>query len=778
MLTGVIASVFAERLQRTVWQLAEAQRKTSAILEGVSDGFNTFDHEWRYTYVNTAAAKMVGKTREELLGKNLWEMWPQALDSPFGAAYHRALAENVPISVEAFYAEPLNRWFEVRCYPSTEGLTLFFTDTTVRKRTGEQLRLLESAVLQTSDGILIVKVSGEELCRPDPVFVNPALRHLTGFSLEELKNGSLPLLQRACLDPSLMQRPSDGGATKCPAHLEQLAYRKDGSGFWAEFNFMPLADERGNYTHCVWTVRDITERKHAEEAARLLTAIVESSDDAIISKNVDSVILSWNKAAERMYGYSAEEIVGRSISVLVPPDHPGEMPALLERLRVGETIEHYETEQARKDGQRLLVALTISPLRDAAQKITGLSVIARYITERKRAEKALQLSEERYRALAFVTSQIIWTTKANGEVDDMPMWRAFTGQSGDQVRGWGWIDGLHPDDRDRTVDIWSRSVENCSFYNTEYRMRRHDGEYRWMAVHGVPVLEEQGTIREWVGTCADITERKQAEEQIRRMNEDLERRVVERTAQWEASNKELEAFAYSVSHDLRAPLRAIDGFSRILLDEYAPDLPPDGQRYLNTVRKNALDMGQLIDHLLAFSRLSRQPLKKEPIDMAALVRQALEELAREQEGRRIEIGIGDLPPAEADPALLKQVLVNLLANALKYTRQRDPAKIEIGAIAQDGRPGATVYFVRDNGAGFEMQYAAKLFGVFQRLHRVEDYEGTGVGLALVHRIITRHGGRVWAEAALDQGATFYFTLPDPGGTETTKQELRSQPMRA
>jgi PAS domain S-box-containing protein len=602
---------------------------------------------------------------------------------------------------------------------------------------------------------------------------------MTGFSLEDLTQGALHQLQSPCANAHLVERPSDNSPVNCPVHLERQVYRKDGSEFWAEFNFMPLADKNGNYNHCVWTCRDITERKRAEETSLLLSSIVEYSDDAIISKNIDGIVLSWNKGAERMYGYTSEELVGQSISILVPTDHPDEFPKLMERLRLGETIEHYETERMRRDGQRIVVSLSVSPIKDSANKIVGASVIARDITEQKRAEKALRLSEERYRSLTIVTTQIVWTTNPTGEVEDMPMWRAFTGQSVDEVKGWRWIEALHPEDRERTADIWSRSVRNLSFYDTEYRMRRHDGEYRWMAVHGVPVLEDQGTIREWVGTCADITERKQAEEEIRRLNEDLERRVLERTAQWEASNKELEAFAYSVSHDLRAPLRAIDGFSRILLDEYAPDLPPDGQRYLNTVRKNALDMGQLIDHLLAFSRLNRQPMNKGSVDMRALVRQALDDLAREQEGRRIEIVIGDLPPCEADPALLKQVVVNLLANALKYTRQRDPAKIEIGAMPKNGKPDEpTVYFVRDNGAGFDMRYADKLFGVFQRLHRAEDYEGTGVGLALVHRIITRHGGRVWAEAAVEQGATFYFTLPEACGTEAAKHELRSQPMGA
>jgi light-regulated signal transduction histidine kinase (bacteriophytochrome) len=236
--------------------------------------------------------------------------------------------------------------------------------------------------------------------------------------------------------------------------------------------------------------------------------------------------------------------------------------------------------------------------------------------------------------------------------------------------------------------------------------------------------------------------------------------VRQRTAELEAANKELEAFSYSVSHDLRAPLRAINGFSRILLEEHAPYLSDDAQRYLHIVRDSAQEMGQLIDDLLIFSRLGRQPLTKQLVAPADIVRQVLEDLRSEREGRCVNLVIGELPVCQADPVLLKQVFVNLLANALKFTRRREVARIEIGCREVGGE---AVYFVKDNGVGFDMQYAPKLFGVFQRLHRAEDYEGTGVGLAIVQRVIHRHGGRVWAEAAVDHGATFAFTL---GGIPT------------
>lgn len=258
--------------------------------------------------------------------------------------------------------------------------------------------------------------------------------------------------------------------------------------------------------------------------------------------------------------------------------------------------------------------------------------------------------------------------------------------------------------------------------------------------------------------------------ELAQLNVELEQRVVERTAQLQSANQELEAFSYSVSHDLRSPLRTIDGFSKAVLEEYGSQLPTQAQHDMQSVREGAQQMGALIDDLLNFSRLSRQPLNRRTLDTAQLVHQCLEELRPQMQGRKIELRVEKLPPCWGDPSLLKQVWINLLSNALKYSSKRDPAIIEVGTVvvpvsgAFMGAPSMAstnheiAYSVRDNGVGFDMRYASKLFGVFERLHRAEDYEGTGVGLATVQRIIHRHGGRIWGEAAVDRGATFYFTV--------------------
>jgi two-component system sensor kinase len=247
-------------------------------------------------------------------------------------------------------------------------------------------------------------------------------------------------------------------------------------------------------------------------------------------------------------------------------------------------------------------------------------------------------------------------------------------------------------------------------------------------------------------------------EQVARSHQHLEAQVAQRTKALEGTNAELESFSYSVTHDLRAPLRAIHGFSRILLEDHNAKLDPEAQRLLGVIDQNTRRMGQLIDDLLAFSHLGRTDLSTGPVDMKELAQTVADEIQRNDNGRQgpLEIRIDPLPPARGDRGLLRQVMSNLLQNAAKFTRDRPSARIEVGSRADSGQ---TVYFVKDNGAGFDARYADKLFGVFQRLHSTEQFDGTGVGLAIVKRIVQRHGGRVWAEGAVNQGATFFFTLP-------------------
>jgi PAS domain S-box-containing protein len=381
------------------------------------------------------------------------------------------------------------------------------------------------------------------------------------------------------------------------------------------------------------------------------------------------------------------------------------------------------------------------------------------ITERKRADEALKESEARLKL--FITHAPAALAVFDRDMRYLAVsrrWLSDYGLGDGNIIGRSHVE-IFPEIPDRWKAVYDRGFAGEIVQADEDSFERADGSVQWLRWEVRPWPAADGTVGGIVLFTEDISERKHAEQALRQVHAELEERVVERTVQLEAANKELEAFSYSVSHDLRAPLRAIAGFSKILLKSYAEVLPAKAQDYLQDVHRNTLHMGHLVDDLLAFSRLSRQPVKKVTVVTGEIVRQCLNDLRGDHVGRQVDIRIGDLPPCLADPALLKQVWFNLLANALKYTNKREATIIEIGSRVGDDS-GKRTYFVKDNGVGFDMEYAHKLFGVFQRLHRSEDYEGTGVGLAIVQRIIHRHGGRIWAEAEPDRGATFSFSLEE------------------
>jgi PAS domain S-box-containing protein len=492
-------------------------------------------------------------------------------------------------------------------------------------------------------------------------------------------------------------------------------------------------------------------------AAAQLAAIVESSHDAIIGRDLRGIVTSWNAGAEMIFGYSAAEMIGHSLGRLIPRERQGEEAKILGPLKRGESVRHFETVRMRKDGSTLDVSVMISAIRDSTGRIVGTSKVVRDISQERRTEKALSASELRYRRL-FETAKdgiLILDAETGMVVDVNPFLVTTLGFSHEQFMAKAiWELGFFK-------DVWANAEKFAELREKEYVRyenlpletvdgRKIEAEF----VSNVYLVNGRKVIQ---CNVRDVTARRKAEEDVRRLNADLERRVIQRTAELGDANKELEAFSYSVSHDLRAPLRAMDGFSQAVLEDYGPQLPEEGRRGLQTIREEAQKMGTLIDDLLTFSRLSRLPLQKHKVNNDKLVRSVIDDLNAQQTGRQLSVHVGELPESVGDPALLKQVWINLLSNAFKYTRHHAVALVEVGCSRESGED---IYFVRDNGTGFDMRYASKLFGVFQRLHRAEDYEGTGVGLAIVQRIIHRHGGRVWADAAVNRGATFFFTL-DP-----------------
>jgi PAS domain S-box-containing protein len=509
--------------------------------------------------------------------------------------------------------------------------------------------------------------------------------------------------------------------------------------------------------------QEVIEVKQAKDALRLanetLQALIDYSPLAIIMLDLDAHILMWNNAAEKMYGWTPQEALGKFIPI-VPEDKLEEQQMIRENVIKGEVFTNLELERSRKDGSRIPIGLSIAPLRDSTGNVYALMSIATDITKRKEAEEALRESEERLRQIASSLREVIWLrdVKTRQVLYVNPAFEKLTGWTCESFYADPDIvaKSIHPEDKDRIIKALDQRLEGHSYFE-EHRIIRKDGNVCWVSSRSFPVQNEAGEVFRWASIMEDVTERKQTEEEIRRLNAELEERVLERTSQLEAANKELEAFAYSVSHDLRAPLRHIDGFLGLLRLENSTTLDTQSQHYMENISDAAKRMGLLIDDLLSFSRMGRQEMSKAQVDIANLVQEVIGEFSPETEGRHIKWKIADIPKVRGDQAMLKIVLVNLISNALKFTSKREDAEIEIGTMPDSDME--TIFFVRDNGVGFNMDYADKLFGVFQRLHHVDEFEGTGIGLANVRRIINRHGGRTWAEGKVNSGATFYFSLP-------------------
>jgi PAS domain S-box-containing protein len=399
-----------------------------------------------------------------------------------------------------------------------------------------------------------------------------------------------------------------------------------------EVEFVSNVYHEGDKKVVQCNIHDITDRKEAERAQMRLIAIEQASEDAIIGKDLTGVITSWNTAAEKMFGYLREEVIGKPINLIIPPGREHEEALFLARIAKGQTISHFETIRVKQDGTEIDVSITITPVLDVGGRVLGANKIARDITLLKRTMK-----------------------------------------------------------------------------------------------------------------------------EIRQLNTALEKRVNERTSELEAVNKELEAFSYSVSHDLRAPLRHINGFSKALLEDYSEQLDDEGKGHLNQICEASLEMGQLIDEVLELARITRSDMRRENFDISDLARSVANDVSKADAAKRkVAISIQDGLTAFGDKRLIGIALTNLLGNAWKFTSKKKTAAITFGF---DGMRTPPEFFVRDNGAGFDMAYADKLFGAFQRLHSTVEFEGTGVGLATVQRIVHRHGGEIRAEAAVGEGATLYFTLP-------------------
>ncbi|MBI5686564.1 MAG: PAS domain S-box protein [Verrucomicrobia bacterium] len=722
-----------------------------------------------YVAVNSVFETLTGL--KDVVGRKVSEVIPgiREKDPELFETYGRVARTGVPEKFET-YVESLKMWFSISVYRPQEGYFVAVFDViTARKEAEKALREAE----RKYRGIFENAVEGIFQSTPDGKILsaNPAMAAIHGYaSPEEFIAGIHDIAQQLYVDPGRREEVKrlleTHGEVK---DFENRVRRKDGRLIWVSGNTRAVRDATGKILHYEGTVEDITARKEAEQAVReserRFQQLFEMAPNGYVLCDSVGTIVHGNRAAETLLGYQNEELAGKNIlkAGVLPLDELPKAAALLARCMLGNPTGPDEITLLRKDQSRVDTEFCSKPVTINDQRFLLGTVIN--ITARKEAEKALRASQSALlmaQRLAHVGNWE-WNPATDETFWSEEIFRIF---GRDPKLGPA---GIKEVSKYYSSESWARlkaAVETTLAqgipYECDVEVVRDDGAHRWITTRGEAVRAADGTVISLRGSVQDITERKRAADEIHQLNQTLEQRVRERTAQLEASNRELESFCYSVSHDLRAPLRAINGFASILTQNHARQLDDEGRRTLGIVCAEALRMGQLIDDLLEFSRIGRQSMQQAEIDMAVVARRAFNECAAHAPGRNIRFKLHPLPPAQGDPALLPHVWTNLLSNAIKYTRPKPTAEIEItGRMAG----GELVYCVKDNGVGFDMQYAEKLFGVFQRLHGETDFEGTGVGLALVQRIILRHGGRVWADARINEGAAFYFTLPanKPGG---------------
>ena len=668
---------------------------------------------------------------------------------------------------------------------------------------------------------LILQSAGEGICGIDAhgtiTFLNPAAASMCGWTVAELIGQPIHLLmQRPHLDetPSSSELPSAAAWRDLSVRVlaEGLFCRKDGSAFPVEYIRSPKR-EHGALKGAVVTFRDITERKRADAAQRFLieasTLLGTSLDYTTTLEQVAQLavptIADWctvhivteSGAAQQLaiaHVDPAKVAWAAELQHRYPPD-PNAPTGLFNVLRTGQTEFYPEISDALleatvEDAEQLELIRTVGftsaiivPLIARGRTLGALTLVSAESGRRLgTAERDLAEEVARRAALAIDNAQLYHETREQHEwlsvtlssigdaviATDTSGLVTFMNPVAEGLTGWQQVDAIgcdvntiltivsgatHAPTENPIMQVLSEGAIVGRTNHTQLIAR--DGAKRPIEARGAAIRTDAGSMLGAVLVFRDITERQRAAEAIQHLNAGLERRVAERTAQLEATNKELEAFSYSVSHDLRAPLRSIDGFSQALLEDYGDRLDADGQDYLQRVRTATQRMSQLIDDLLSLARVTRSVLSYESVDLSTHARAIADELQRTQPDRQVKFLIAPDLIAQGDGRLLHVMLENLLGNAWKFTVKRACATIEFGTTPCDGQ---LAYFVRDNGAGFDMAYADKLFGAFQRLHAMSEFAGTGIGLATVQRIIRRHSGRAWAEGAVEQGATFYFTL--------------------
>jgi len=488
--------------------------------------------------------------------------------------------------------------------------------------------------------------------------------------------------------------------------------------------------------------RDITERKKSEEKIEILANIVESSNDAIVTESFEGIITSWNKGAEQTYGYSAEEILGKNISILELDNRKGEIKHFSEKIKHGEQIQHYETLRLKKDGTIINVSITLSPVFNASGELVAISTIVRDITENKKAEETLRLSNIYNRSLIEASLDPLVTIGPDGKITDVnEATELITGYSRDELIGTDFTNYFT--DPEKAREGYQEVFREGLVFDYALEIQHRNGRMTPVLYNASVYKDESGEVIGVFAAARDITERKKAEEILKLKLEELAR-----------SNAKLEQFAYVSSHDLQEPLRMITSYLQLLQRRYQGNLDDKADKYIHFAVDGAFRMQNLINDLLEFSRVTTRGREPEPTNCEFVLNQVLSNLEIFIEENEVTVSHGSLPDVMADYTQIVQVFQNLIINGIKFHSEEAP----IIHISANKSASEWVFSVQDNGIGIDPQYSEKIFEVFKRLHKKEEYPGTGIGLAICKKIVERHGGRIWVESELGKGSTFYFTL--------------------
>ncbi len=725
--------------------------------------------------VNQAWGEVLGYSEEELLRTPLTELiHPEDRDATL-AEVAKQIAGGVTFGFVNRYRckNGSYRWFDWVATPAVNRAMLFAAarDITDRKEAEEALRESEgkyrSVIENMQDAFFHVDREGRF------VLVSPSAVSLFGFSsVEEMIGTSAVDLY---LKPEEISRLLKD--LKVSGHVydrEVEARRRDGSGIRVSMNIQYVRDEKGSVIGTEGVVRDITERMRVEEGLRekdaWLRLAVNVAGVGLWDWDLTTSTVHYSREWKAQLGYAEDEVSDR-FEEWQSRMHPDDLEMALQRLQssLADPTRRFRLEfrLRHRDGSYRWIRAEADTLRDETGRPVRMPGCHIDITERKRVEEGLRERTarlERFFETPLIGLCISSPTKGWLEVNNRLC--SMLGYTREELLRLTWADLTHPEDLGKDVEHFGCVLRGESEgYVLEKRFIRRDGSLVPTNMSVGCVRKTDGSADYFIAFLEDISDRKRAEAEVLQLNEELERRVEERTAALEVANRELESFSYSVSHDLRAPLRAIEGFSAMLVKDSSERLNTEELRRLDVVRTNARKMSELIDALLTFARAGRHEIQRDRMDMNAMARLAFDEVAGDPDARaRIGFRLGDLPKATGDRRPIRQVWVNLLSNAVKFTAGQERPGIEVrGAVEGE----FAVYQVRDNGVCFDRKYSDKLFGVFQRLHSPSEYEGTGIGLALVKRIVEKHGGRVWAEGDVGQGATFFFSLPAWSGSGTT-----------